>query len=103
MLLAFKQSTPNIMIYAELGITPLSLSIQNRILNFCARIINGKPDKISVILQSLFLNFIRETIYQSPWITYVQSSRDKVELSDTLRFQTVNNSLAFKNSEVSYT
>lgn len=61
MLLGLKQSTPNIMIYAELGITPLSLSIQNRILNFCAKIINGKPNKISVVLKKSFLNFIRET------------------------------------------
>lgn len=43
MLLGLKQSTPNIMIYGELGITPLNLSIENRILNFWARVINGKP------------------------------------------------------------
>ena len=45
MLLRLKQSTPDIVIYGELGITPLNLSIENRILNFWARVINGKPEQ----------------------------------------------------------
>ena len=59
------------MIYGELGITPLNLSIGNRILNFWARIVNGKPDQISVILYKLAYERHKRNIYQSPWITYV--------------------------------
>ena len=53
MLLGLKQSTPSVIIYGELSIIPLNLSIQSRILNFWARVINGKQDKISVILHKL--------------------------------------------------
>ena len=96
MLLGLKQSTPNIMIYGELGIIPLNLSIENRILNFWARVVNGKPDKISVILYKLAYELHKKNIYQSPWITYVKSSFDRIGLSDNWLSQTVNNIYAFK-------
>ena len=59
MLLGLKQSTPNIMIHGELGIIPLNLSIQSRILTFWVMLVDGKHDKISV--QLLLMNLIRET------------------------------------------
>ena len=96
MLLGLKQSTPNIMIYGELGITPLNLSIENRILNFWAWVVNGKPDKISAILYKLAYELHKKNIYQSPWITYVKSSLDGIGLSDNWLSQTVNNIYTFK-------
>ena len=84
------------MIYGELGITLLNLSIGNRILNFWARIVNGKPDQISVILYKLAYERHKRNIYQSPWITYVKSSLDRIGLSDNWLSQTVNNIYTFK-------
>ena len=94
MLLWLKQSIPNIMIYGELGITHLNLSIENRILYFWA--VNGKPDKISVILYKFAYELHKRNIYQSPWITYVNSSLDRIGISDNWLSQTVNNIYAFK-------
>ena len=39
------------MVYGELEIIPLNLSIQNGTLNFWARVFNGKPDKRSVLFK----------------------------------------------------
>ena len=53
MLLGLKMSTPSLLIYDELGITPLHLNIQNRILNSWPRNISGKQGQISVMLHKL--------------------------------------------------
>lgn len=90
------------MIYGELGITLLCLSIQSRILNFWARIINGKPDKLSVIFYNFFFELHKRDTCQSSGITYVQSSLDKLGLSDVWRSQTVNKLLALKNRMKSF-
>ena len=76
MLLGLKQSMLSVMIYGELGITPLNISIQSRILNFWARIINGKQEKISVLLYKLLYELHKRDVFHSTWITYFHKSLD---------------------------
>ena len=52
--------------------------------------------KIIVILHKLAYGLHKKNIYQSPWITYVKSSLDRIGLSDNWLSQTVNNIYAFK-------
>jgi hypothetical protein len=49
----FKTSTPNYMIYGELGRYPVEIDIKIRIISFWAKIICGKQSKISCIMYSL--------------------------------------------------
>jgi hypothetical protein len=53
-ILQLKQSTPNVMIYEELGITPLSTQIKSRVLNYWGKIVNSKHDKIISITRNIF-------------------------------------------------
>ena len=44
-LLDVKQTTLSVMIYGELGTTPLRLKIKSRVLSFLYRIVSGSKDK----------------------------------------------------------
>jgi hypothetical protein len=72
-----KNSTPNCIVYGELGRSPLDVFVKSRIDGFWSRIVNGKKDKISYILYKLlyrldvcgvvlsqWLNCIRNPLYQ---------------------------------------
>jgi hypothetical protein len=50
MILNLKTSTPNYMIYGELGRYPFEIDIKIRIISFWAKIICGKQSKISFVL-----------------------------------------------------
>ena len=50
LLLNVKKSTPNYMIYGELGILPMSIFLKKRIVNFWIGTINGKENKLTHIL-----------------------------------------------------
>ena len=54
-ILKAKKSTPNLLLYGELGRHPLSVSIKSRMIGFWQRMINGKQDKISNKLYSILL------------------------------------------------
>lgn len=96
MMLGLKMSTPNVMIYGELGITTLNLDTESRFLNFWARNINSKQDKISVILYKLVYELHKRDIFHSPWIIYVKNTLDNLGLSNYWLSQSVNNLCSFK-------
>ena len=45
-----KKSTPNLIIYGELGTYPMSVYIKLGMVNYWSRLINGKDSKLSLIL-----------------------------------------------------
>ena len=47
MILKAKKSTPNLILYDELGRYPINIVIKSRMVGFWQRLVNGKPDKIS--------------------------------------------------------
>ena len=50
MLLNFKKSTPNYMVYAELGIKPLIYTIKARMVNYWARIVHYHENRFNYFL-----------------------------------------------------
>ena len=52
-ILGVNKSTPNFMVYAELGRYPLSISIKIRMITFWANIVNCNISKLSGILYRL--------------------------------------------------
>jgi hypothetical protein len=50
LILNLKKSTPNFMIYGELGIYPMSVYIELHMINFWSKMVNGKDSKIANIL-----------------------------------------------------
>ena len=73
LLLNLKRSTPNYMVYGELGAYPLYISVQLRMLNFWSKLVNGRNSKLSSILyRYVFFQYVHNQ-YQSPWLKTVQS------------------------------
>ena len=54
-ILNVKKSTPNCILYGELGRYHISIQIKSRMIGFWQRIVNGKQDKIAQILYKILL------------------------------------------------
>jgi hypothetical protein len=58
LLLKLNKSTPNVMVYGELGRHPLSLNIKVRMVSFWHKLVSDKSDKFSTTLYKLMYNYI---------------------------------------------
>ena len=68
LILHLKQSTPNFMVYGELGRYPISVIM----IRFWCRILNGKYFKISFLLYKLmYINLINYG-YENNWLSFIQ-------------------------------
>ena len=56
------------MIYGELGITPLYIDIQTRIVSFWSKLIDNESDKLSSSIYKIVLELHNSQIFMSPWI-----------------------------------
>ena len=97
-LLDVKQTTPSVMIYGELGTTPLHLKIKSRVLSFWYRMVSGSKDKICYNLYKL-MHFLHENdLFHSDWIKAVHNTPNTLGLSDIwLSHDTFYSQAAFKN------
>jgi len=73
-----KKSTPSYMIYGELGLTPLIVDIQTRIISFWTRIIddidsNPTSIKLSSKMYQLLYTMHERNRLDIPWISYVKN------------------------------
>ena len=83
MLLHVKRSTPNCMVYGELGAYPLHITTNSKILGFWSRICNDKrQDKISVTIYKLLKVLDDKGIFTSQWIAHVKWLLDSLGMSD---------------------
>ena len=69
-----KQSTPNIMLYGELGRYPVDVIVKSRMIGFWQRSINGKPDKISYKLYKILLALHTGDMFHSKWILSIRNT-----------------------------
>jgi len=77
-----KKSTPNFMIYGELGAYPMSVYIKLRMVNYWSKLINGKDSKLSLILYKyIYINTLHGQ-YQSSWFDNVKSILDNCGFSN---------------------
>jgi hypothetical protein len=65
-------STPNYMIYGELGRYPVEIDIKIRIISFSAKIICGKQSKISCIMYSLSHHLHSQQNFDIKWIQFLE-------------------------------
>ena len=73
MILNLKTSTPNYMIYGELGRYPVEIDIKIRIISFWAKIICGKQSKISYIMYSLSHHLYSQLNFDIKWIKILET------------------------------
>ena len=74
-ILDVKQSTPNFMVYGELGGYPISINIKVRMISFWCKLVNSYGLKMSSKLYHV-LRYVN-----SPWIKYVHNILDECGLS----------------------
>ena len=71
-----KKSTPNYMVYGEIGIQPLSVDIKTRIVSYWARMIDNKENSQVMKLNSKLYVILSELVSQrrvkSPWFENVK-------------------------------
>ena len=77
LLLHLKKSTPNFMVYGELGVYPMSVHIKLRMVNYWSRIVNGKENKMSLILYKFMFLKYSQNDYRSEWLNFVKNILDK--------------------------
>ena len=70
-----KTSTPSVMIYGELGILPLRIDIQSRMISFWAKVnedVEVNERKLSPIIYKLIYNLQNTNNFKSQWIDCLQ-------------------------------
>ena len=76
-ILKLKKSTPNCMIYGELGRHKLAKTIEHRMISFWGGIVNGDNNKLSPMMFKYLRVLHERDIYSSPWILKVKSIFEK--------------------------
>ena len=71
-ILKAKKSTPNLMLYGELGRHPISVLIKSKMIGFWQRLVNGKQDKISNKLYSILMAMHNRDCFHSKWLLYIK-------------------------------
>lgn len=78
--LKLRKSTPNCMVYGELGRFPLNIIICKRMISFWCRIVN-EPDKFSYIFYNLMFKMFQDG-KKVPWIEKIKSIFDSLGFSN---------------------
>ena len=82
LIMSVKKSTPNVMIFGELGVLPINLLIKNRVLNYWCKIVNNKQDKICNVMYRFMFELHKNNTYQCPWLTFVKESLEQLGFSE---------------------
>ena len=82
LILQLKKSTPNFMVYGELGGYPISVIMKVRMIRFWWRILNGKEFKLSYLLYKLmYINLINYG-YENKWLSFIQNILNSCGMSN---------------------
>ena len=90
LLLKLKTSTPNYMVYGELGRYPLEVDIKLRMVSFWGRLLTGKESKLSFISYKL-IRFLLEDNADVMWPKYVKKIFDDTGFSYIWNFEIFQN------------
>ena len=82
-------------VYGELGVYPLEISIKCRMINYWTRLITGKNTKLSYVMYTCLLQLHSSGVYSSPWLDYIRNICNECGLSGVWLSQTVNNPKLF--------
>ena len=69
-----KKTTPNTILYGELGRYPLTIAVKFRIIGFWHKLINSKSDKISYELYKILLALHETDIFHSKWLLSIRNT-----------------------------
>lgn len=70
--LGLNKSTPNCMVYGEVGKRPLNNIVTLKMLNFWIKVSEGKSSKLSSKIYNLIYNLHIHGVYDSPWLMCIK-------------------------------
>ena len=88
-ILKLSSSTPNCMVYGEVGRVPLQNIIDKRMLNFWHRTVYSKESKLSNTVYRVLLKLHFDDIYHSGWLLKIKSILDNTGFSYVWQSQSV--------------
>tara|TARA_B110000196_G_scaffold86649_1_gene75141 strand:- start:271 stop:3555 length:3285 start_codon:yes stop_codon:yes gene_type:complete len=71
-ILGLNKSTPNCIVYGEVGKRPLKNTIILKMLNFWIKVSEGKSSKLSSMIYNLIYKLHQHRIYDSPWLMCIK-------------------------------
>ena len=86
-ILNLKKTTPNIILYGELGRCPIDIFVRARMIGFWQRIINGKQDKIAFKLYKILLSMHERDLFHSKWLSTVENCLNVTGFSNVWQVQ----------------
>ena len=78
-ILNLRLSTPNLMVYGELGRHPLNIRVQLIMISLWCKLIQNE-NKLSCILYKLMFNLQTNDDYDFKWISHIRSVFDRTDL-----------------------
>ena len=76
------KSNPNFMIYGEVGIYPMPVYIELRMINFWSKMVNGNDSKIANILYKYMFLKNSQNQYKSDWLKFINNISEKCGYSN---------------------
>ena len=71
--LGLHKSTPNGMVYGEVGKFPVANLVHNRMISFWIKVSEGKASKLSSLIYRLVYNLHLNNMYDSPWLMKIKT------------------------------
>jgi hypothetical protein len=96
-ILGLKKSTPNCVLYGELGRFSIDIEIKSRMVAFWKRIICNKQEKIAVTLYKLLYKMHLDNFFHSKWIVCIETTLNTCGLSQYWLSQNVPKNVNLSN------
>jgi hypothetical protein len=90
-LLNLKSSTPNYMVYGELGRYPIDIDIKVRIISYWARLLSGKQAKFSNVFNRLSRNLNENGDTNLNWVYFIRTILNECGFTYIWETENVNN------------
>ena len=95
--LKLSKYTANSMVYGEMGIHKLEVTVANRMVSFWYRLKFGKDTKIASIIFNLMKKLFDQNVFKSKWMSQIHNIFDKTGLSYLWNSNSVNLNSIIKN------
>ncbi len=85
-------------VYGELGVYPLEITIKCKMINYWSRLVTGKDTKLSHVMYKCLLQLHRSGVYTSPWLEYIKNICIECGMAGVWMTQTVTNITWFRKA-----
>ncbi len=86
------------MVYGELEVYPLEITIKCKMIHFWARLVTRRNTKLSYVMYNCLLELHRSSIYTSPWLDCIKNICIECGMAGVWMTQTINNITWFRKA-----